>query len=252
MKLHSKKRLFIIVTTCLLLILGILAFTRETKKSAPTHVSPASTEETKSEKDTKENKKVLLDVPLENQFDEPALGNGCEVTSLSMLLNFYGYQTTKNQLAEQLTYVPVLNPDGTHGDPNDGFVGEISGGEWAMGAYVPVVAELAEKIVQDDHQVNSKKDASLEDVKKALDKGQPVWASVTIQFEVPDDSDFMIWTTQNGQVKVTPLNHACIVTGYDKNTIYVNDPYGTKDRAVPIKDFETIFTAMGGQMLTLE
>jgi uncharacterized protein YvpB len=250
MKLHSKKRLFIIVTVCLLLIMGILGFTRETKKQV--HVAPSATEAANQRKQSKETKKVLLDVPIENQFDEPALGNGCEVTSLSMLLNFYGYQTTKNQLAEQLTYVPVLNPDGTHGDPNDGFVGDISGGEWAMGAYVPVVAELAKKVVQEDYQVKTKKGASIKDIKKALDNGQPVWASVTIEFEVPDDNDFMIWTTQNGQVKVTPLNHACIVTGYDKDTIYVNDPYGIKDRAVLMADFQKIFTAMGGQMLTLE
>ena len=40
--------------------------------------------------------------------------------------------------------------------------------------------------------------------------------------------------------------------GYDKENIYVNDPYGVKNRAVPINDFSAIFTAMGGQMLTLE
>ena len=67
-----------------------------------------------------EEKQVLLDVPLENQFDEPALENGCEVTALSMLLRFYGYETTKNQLAEQLNYVPVFNADGTHGDQMKG------------------------------------------------------------------------------------------------------------------------------------
>ncbi|HBD1597198.1 TPA: hypothetical protein KH691_002871, partial [Enterococcus faecium] len=49
-----------------------------------------------------------------------------------------------------------------------------------------------------------------------------------------------------------PLVHACVVTGYDKENIYVNDPYGVKNRAVPINDFSAIFTAMGGQMLTLE
>ncbi|OZH67917.1 hypothetical protein CGC27_10190 [Enterococcus faecium] len=83
-------------------------------------------------------------------------------------------------------------------------------------------------------------------------KGNPVWTSVTINFEVPDETDFMTWTTNNGEVRVTPLVHACVVTGYDKENIYVNDPYGVKNRAVPINDFSAIFTAMGGQMLTLE
>ena len=30
------------------------------------------------------------------------------------------------------------------------------------------------------------------------------------------------------EVRVTPLVHACVVTGYDKENIYVNDPYGVK------------------------
>lgn len=77
------------------------------------------TEENIEQTSKTEEKQVLLDVPLENQFDEPALENGCEVTALSMLLRFYGYETTKNQLAEQLNYVPVFNADGTHGDPNE-------------------------------------------------------------------------------------------------------------------------------------
>lgn len=51
---------------------------------------------------------------------------------------------------------------------------------------------------------------------------------MTINFEVPDETDFMTWTTNNGEVRVTPLVHACVVTGYDKENIYVNDPYGVK------------------------
>lgn len=74
----------------------------------------------------------------------------------------------------------------------------------------------------------SKTDAQLDDIKKHYLKGNPVWTSVTINFEVPDETDFMTWTTNNGEVRVTPLVHACVVTGYDKENIYVNDPYGVK------------------------
>ncbi|OQO71315.1 peptidase C39 [Enterococcus villorum] len=212
-----------------------------------------STTTTSGEKVSSTDKKqVLLDVPLENQLEEPALENGCEVTSLSMLFSYYGYQTSKNQLAKQLNYVPVFNADGTHGDPNEGFVGDITGGDWAMGVYVPPIASLAQQIVKTDYHTESKTDATLKDIKKALQKGHPIWTSVTLDFQVPSENDFLTWQTNNGKVRVTPLVHACVVTGYDKDTIYVNDPYGKKDRAVPIKDFEAIFTAMGGQMLTLE
>lgn len=38
-----------------------------------------------------------LNVPIENQM--PDLPNGCEVTSLAMLLNYYGIKVTKEDLA---------------------------------------------------------------------------------------------------------------------------------------------------------
>lgn len=211
-----------------------------------------STTEQVSIPSSKAKKEILLDVPLESQFDVPTLENGCEVTSLSMLLSYYGYNTTKNQLADQLTYVPVFYPDGIHGDPNEGFVGDINGGDWAMGVYVPPIAALAQEIVGIDYYTESKTDATLNDIRKALQKGKPVWTSVTIDFQIPNDSDFTTWITSNGKVNVTPLIHACVVTGYDNTKIYVNDPYGQKNRAVELEDFDKVFTAMGGQMLTLK
>ncbi|EGP5220364.1 C39 family peptidase [Enterococcus faecium] len=250
MKKKTFKKLLFLGGTAALLLSGTSYYLHI---HSPEHtMNTAQKSSTQKTKKTKEKAEVLLDVPLESQFDSPSLENGCEVTSLSMLLSFYGYEITKNQLAEQLDYVPVFNADGTHGDPNEGFVGDISGGDWAMGVYVPPVASLAQQIVQTDYHTFPKTDAQLDDIKKALSKGNPVWTSVTINFEVPDETDFMTWTTNNGEVRVTPLVHACVVTGYDKENIYVNDPYGVKNRAVPINDFSAIFTAMGGQMLTLE
>ena len=245
-KQKSKKRLLLGGAT-LVLISSVFYFTNKQLED-----QKSITEENIEQTSKTEEKQVLLDVPLENQFDEPALENGCEVTALSMLLRFYGYETTKNQLAEELNYVPVFNADGTHGDPNEGFVGEIWGGDWAMGVYVPPIATLAQEILQTDYHTEPQTDANLTDIKTALKEEKPVWASVTIDFQVPTENDFMTWTTANGEVQVTPLVHACVVTGYDDQSIYVNDPYGIKNRAVPIDDFEQVFTAMGGQMLTLE
>lgn len=61
--------------------------------------------------------KIVLDVPLESQFDDVALENGCEVTALSMLLQYYGYDTDKNELADELDYQPLYTESGNHGIP---------------------------------------------------------------------------------------------------------------------------------------
>ena len=71
--------------------------------------------------------KIVLDVPLESQFDDVALENGCEVTALSMLLQYYGYDTDKNELADELDYQPLYTESGNHGNPHLGFVGDITG-----------------------------------------------------------------------------------------------------------------------------
>lgn len=250
MKKKVAKKLSGIVSVSLLAAGSIYWLT--TPSSNETAQQKQEDQKPPAKKKSNEANEMILDVPLANQFDEPALENGCEVTALSMLLNYYGFETTKNLLANELTYVPVFNEDGTHGDPNEGFVGDISGGDWAMGVYVAPIAALAQKVVHTSYHAQAKKEASLADIKEALNEEKPVWTIVTIEFEVPDETDFMTWTTQNGEVSVTPLVHACVVTGYDKEMIYVNDPYGEKNRAVPIDDFTEIFEAMGGQMLTLE
>src|SRR4051794_8824899 len=50
---------------------------------------------------------ILLDVPLLKQMDPPLLYNGCEVTSLAMILNYHGIKVTKNELAQNIKTVPL-------------------------------------------------------------------------------------------------------------------------------------------------
>ena len=66
-----------------------------------------------------------LDVPLENQY--PELPNGCEVTSLSMLLQYYGIKVNKLNLSENIKHVSSYTDDGKYrGNPHVGFVGYMS------------------------------------------------------------------------------------------------------------------------------
>lgn len=50
-----------------------------------------------------------------------------------------------------------------------------------------------------------------------------------INFEVFDEIDFMIWIINNGEVRVILFVYVCVVIGYDKENIYVNDFYGVKN-----------------------
>ncbi|KAF1298693.1 family C39 peptidase [Enterococcus sp. JM4C] len=193
----------------------------------------------------------LIDVPLENQNEGQALGNGCEITALSMLLRYYDYQTNKNQLANLLTYVPVNETAELHGNPHEGFVGDITGGSNAMGVAVEPVAVVAKEIVADDFKVIADTGLPFEQIEKLLRQEIPVWVETTVDFQVPGANDFRIWQTKSGEVTVTPLCHAVVITGTDDNYVYVNDPFGEKNRAVAKQDFLTIYQAVGEQSLYL-
>lgn len=220
-------------------------FTRGQEKGgeeSPTETSAAD------EKD----EMVMLNVPLENQFYGIALDNGCEVTALSMLLNYYGYQTTKNELANQLDYVPLFVDESHRGNPKDGFVGNIYEGDLAMGVAVEPIAKVAKEVVQKDYKVVSGRELSFDEVMSVVQKETPVWIIATLELQVPKDSDFFSWNTTSGKIYVTSLIHSVVITGVDGDTVYVNDPYGYKNRKVSRDDLEEIYEKMGQQSLYLQ
>ena len=91
---------------------------------------------------------VTDDVPLLNQMEKPQLYNGCEVTSLAMILNYHGVVVTKNELAENIQTVPLTYKNGKKGNPNVGFVGDMANGP-GLAAYNGPVFELAQEYVGD-------------------------------------------------------------------------------------------------------
>lgn len=201
-----------------------------------------------------QSQNTLLNVPLESQFEgEIPLENGCEITALSMLLQYYGFQTNKNELAAKLTYVPVYEDEANniHGDPQEGFVGNIYGGDMAMGAFVEPIEKVARAVVKDQYQVVSSRDTDFETLLEQVQMGTPVWIVSTVDYEIPSESDFMLWQTKSGSVSVTGLCHAVVITGVKGTNVYVNNPYGQKDEEIDRAVLEEIYEKMGSQSLYL-
>lgn len=226
-----------------------------------TESSPANSQTTNSSTaeilmaDTDLSTNQLLDVPLEEQYGgEVAMENGCEITALSMLLNYYGYGTDKNELVELLDFVPLFEDAGKriYGNPHDGFVGNIYEGYEAMGVAVEPIAKVANEVVQDNQKVVANNDTSFDDLVRIFQTGTPVWVITTVDFQVPTEDDFRTWQTTSGEIEVSPLCHAVVITGVDEENVYVNDPYGYKNRVVDRTDFEEIYQLMGSESLYLE
>lgn len=199
--------------------------------------------------DTKEKldiHKVVLDAPLVKQ--KPELDRGCEVTSLDMMLNDAGVDVDKMTLADQIKKIP-FRTDGVRGNPNDGFVGNIETfNQSGYGVYHGPLTDLAEKYLP--NRIIDLTGKSFESVIDQLKEGLPVMVIINAEFKPLPDSQFTTWHTNTGDVKITYQEHAVLVTGFDDDHIYYNNPLGGKNEKSDRDNFIKAWEQMGSQAIS--
>ncbi|CAG9608492.1 hypothetical protein NEOCIP111885_02186 [Pseudoneobacillus rhizosphaerae] len=179
----------------------------------------------------------------------PELPRGCEVTSLAMMIQNAGVKVGKMELAKEVRKVP-FKTNGLNGNPYDGFVGNIyTFSQPGLGVYNGPIQELAEKYLPNRVVNLSGYDFSY--IYKMLDKGVPVWVITNSWFSHLPSSQFKTWQTSSGPLKITYREHSVLVTGYDENYIYINDPlYHSANRAVNKAGFIAAWSQMGKQAIS--
>jgi uncharacterized protein YvpB len=193
-------------------------------------------------------KSAMLDIPLINQFTEPHLNKGCEVTSLAMILNHQGISVTKNELANKIATVPFEYPNKKKGNPHVGFVGNMEDGP-GLTVYNEPIFDLAKEYVGE--KAINLTNSPFDDVLRKVGRGIPVWVLITSKF-TPGTASFEKWDTLQGSIYVTFNVHSVVITGYDQNSIYINDPFGYKNRKVDRKNFILAWEEMGSQAIAIE
>ncbi|MCP6682193.1 C39 family peptidase [Bacillus nakamurai] len=188
-----------------------------------------------------------MNVVLYRQMDSPRLYNGCEVTSLAMVLNYAGYHVSKNTLADKIDTVPLTFSSGLKGNPNEGFVGDMANGP-GLGVYHEPIFKLAKEYA--GNQVYDLTGKGISSVYRQLEKGRPVWVIITTAFKPVDN--MQTWNTPNGKVSITYSMHSVAVTGYDQDYVYVNDPYGYQNRKTDRTSFEKAWKQMGSQAIVIK
>ncbi|MFE8703333.1 C39 family peptidase [Cytobacillus sp. FJAT-54145] len=195
---------------------------------------------------------VLLDAPAINQF--PELPRGCEVTSLAMLLQYTGINVDKMTLAEKVKKDPtpykVENGKVYFGHPNVGFVGNMyTFDEKGYGVYHKPIKELAETYLP--NQITDLTGSGFEEIKIHLSDDRPVWVITNTTYKKLPKNYFQTWYTPIGEVNITLKEHSVLITGYDQQFIYFNDPLtGEKNKKAPLVDFEESWVQMGRQAIT--
>lgn len=197
---------------------------------------------------------ALIDVPTQSQL--PALPNGCEVTSLSMLLGFAQRPVDKLVLARRQDTdrgQPVFA--GTQhdfysisrwGNPNNSFVGRVDG-RYGYGIYHGPLARLL------DRQLPGRSDdltgRPFSEVLARVRQGTPVVLWTTTTFRPP--SRWVTWATPNGPFRATQAEHAVLLIGYTPGHLVINNPLSGQRESVQAAPFLVSWQQMGRQALTV-
>jgi uncharacterized protein YvpB len=193
------------------------------------------------------------DIAVSAQSQNPELYNGCEITSLSMMLHTAGHPVDKMTLANEVTKDPTpetYNSDGSiasWGDPNSGFVGDITGANPGYGVYHGPIVNLVNQIMP-GRGVDLSGD-SFQTVLNHVAQGKPVIAWTTANFS--PTSSWETWQGPHGPVRATFDEHVVLIVGFDATHIYINDPLdGTANKAVDRSQFEASWQQLGQQAVS--
>ncbi|WP_459502486.1 C39 family peptidase [Bacillus sp. C1] len=192
-------------------------------------------------------KMILSQVPFISQL--PELKRGCEVTSLAMLLQSANIQVDKMKLAKEIDKVPFWIGK-KHGHPNEGFVGNIYTYSYpGYGAYHKPIYKLAKQYLGDRAMDLTGK--NIESIYTQIRSKVPVLVVINSTFRPLSDSQFHNWETPQGMVRITYHEHSVLVTGYDKDKVYIHNPLGKEPHiAVSKNEFQAAWEQMGKQAIS--
>lgn len=197
---------------------------------------------------------LIQDFPLINQM--PELPTGCEITALTMVLQYYGFDADKLEMA--LTYLPTApaefftGPDGRLYGPNLNlvFVGDPTGAGYICGT-APIVAAAERYLAEQDTRLTATDltGATPEELYLLVDQDIPVvvWVTIEMADRLPTEG----WYTENGNyVEWSTNDHGAVLIGYTGDTVTIADPI-TGQVEYERAQFESVFAARGNQCVAL-
>lgn len=169
-----------------------------------------------------------LDAPMVLQA--PELPTGCEATALTMLLNYYGFNVSKQAIADMMPQLNFYYLNGVLYGADFRYVFPGNPRNYSgYGCYAPCMVKTAENYFSfagnTKYQLNDISGTEFELLLNYVAAGKPVMAWATMGMISPGTGGS--WMTPAGD-RVTWIEneHCLLITGYDKNQgiVYVNDP----------------------------
>ena len=197
------------------------------------------------------NSHVISDFNIVGQF--PELPTGCEITALTMVLNYYGFSADKITMASE--YLPIASSYFYYGsdgnlygpDLNNYFVGDpFTPGGYICGTGAIVTA--ADDYLEDQGSSMRAKDitgSTPEELYQLVSEDTPVvvWVTVSMVYR----GEVNGWYTESGEYVDWSVNdHGAVLIGYSEDTVTISDPISgllEYDR----ERFESIFESRGNK-----
>lgn len=161
-----------------------------------------------------------IELDVENIMQEPELPTGCEITALTIVLNYLGYEVDKLTMADE--YLPQGEIGKTH--PDEAFIGNPRSA-YSYGANAPVLIKAANAYFEDvsgKHKIYNVSTDNLDSLLEYINDGYPViiWATIGMKASYPSTK----WTINGEPFQWTAPFHCMVLIGYTEDTYIIADP----------------------------
>lgn len=195
-----------------------------------------------------------LAVPVVKQ--KPELPNGCEVTSLTAILNYYGIDADKVDLAKN--YLPKESVIKKHDkiigpDPNISYAGDPSKTGKGYYVFAPPIVDVANQVLFENNSEYKAMDlsgSSREEIIGYVKSGVPVLAWITIDLKKPRTDGYWTIKETNKKHSIFMNLHAVVLTGYSKGKVTVMNPL-TGYEKINADQFFKSFDSLGSHAIVI-
>ena len=203
--------------------------------------------------ETKPQKEVGIKWKVPLVMQNPELPTGCEITSITMVVNFYGYDYDKITMTDKY----LDKSDNFYYDngqlfgpnPQKFFLGNPRstsgyGLQCFSGTWVNTLNKVFEEN-KSEHYAEDISGRSLKDLEGEL-QSAPILISASIDMN-PASPRVLFKDSETKEDVTTYRNFHCVVlVGYDEDYYYVNDPLGTFSKLEKAR-LERAYTSTGQQ-----
>lgn len=212
-----------------------------------------------SSSDTEEipDEYVIESFPLILQM--PELPTGCEITALTMVLQYYGYNADKVEMAT--VYLPTLSSSGIYygtdgrkygNDLNQYFIGDPTTENGLICGTTAIVTAADTYL---ETQGSSLRAADMtgslpEELYELVSENVPVvvWCTISMADRTVQDG----WYTESGDyVDWGTGDHGAVLIGYSTDTVTIADPISGQVE-YSRSQFESVFASRGNQCVILQ